>query len=342
MVKYLTAFLFILVNLNLSAVGQYAIDDQVRSIPDRQARDVKALAQYINKKASSNKQAVRGVYVWLTNNITYDVKSFMKGRAVESEPSAVLNNKIAVCHGYSRLFKALCDEMGIQSEIIPGYSRGYGNENRKRFQNTDHAWNAVKLEGKWYLLDATWGAGGINSTGNFEKKFNEDYFLSVPETFVHRHLPLLPMWQLLNCPVKLAEFEKGIPAVKQAVNKQDNCINYQDSIAYFTGLPTEKKKLKEAESAYRFNSQNHEALALGYIDYSFYISSQIKKRMTSRQEIQEAIQQQEKSLKYLLKAEKLLKKASSSSSLRHNRQIVQHNLQNARKNIKAMKRAIGS
>lgn len=342
MIKWIPAFLLVLVNLNLPAVGQYAIDDQVRSIPARQAGNVKALAQYIGKKASSDKAAVRGIYVWLTNNITYDVKSFMRGRPVESEPEAVLANKIAVCHGYSRLFKALCDEMGIQSEIIPGYSRGYGNEKRKRFQNTDHAWNAVKLEGRWYLLDATWGAGGINSTGNFEKKFNEDYFLANPETFVHRHLPLLPMWQLLDCPVELAEFEKGIPAVKQAMNKNDYCINYQDSIAFFTGLPKEKKKLKEAESAYRFNPQNHEALALGYIDYSFYISSQIKKRMTSRREIKEAIQQQEKSLKYLLKAEQLLNKASSSASLQQNRQIVQHNLQNARKNLKAMKRAIGS
>jgi uncharacterized protein (TIGR03000 family) len=42
---------------------------------------------------------------------------------------------------------------------------------------TAHAWNAVKLDGEWHLVDATWGAGGIKDK-QFVKKFKDYYFLA--------------------------------------------------------------------------------------------------------------------------------------------------------------------
>lgn len=51
----------------------------------------------------------------------------------------------AVCEGYAKLFQYLCYRTGIQATQISGIADGGG-----------HMWNAVKLDGDWYELDATW------------------------------------------------------------------------------------------------------------------------------------------------------------------------------------------
>ena len=49
-------------------------------------------------------------------------------------------NKV-VCEGYSRAMKILCDKAGIGCACIAG---------------DNHMWNAVQLDGVWYLMDLTW------------------------------------------------------------------------------------------------------------------------------------------------------------------------------------------
>lgn len=51
----------------------------------------------------------------------------------------------AVCEGYAKLFQYLCYRTGIHATQIPGIADGGG-----------HMWNAVRLDGDWYELDATW------------------------------------------------------------------------------------------------------------------------------------------------------------------------------------------
>ena len=51
----------------------------------------------------------------------------------------------AVCEGYAKLFQYLCYRTGIHATQISGIADGGG-----------HMWNAVKLDGDWYELDATW------------------------------------------------------------------------------------------------------------------------------------------------------------------------------------------
>jgi transglutaminase-like putative cysteine protease len=55
----------------------------------------------------------------------------------------------AVCNGFSRLVKLLCDDMGVDCRIVRGDVVGGGG----------HAWNLVKVDGQWYHLDVTWNDG---------------------------------------------------------------------------------------------------------------------------------------------------------------------------------------
>lgn len=61
-----------------------------------------------------------------------------------------LINKSAVCEGYAKAYKLLLDAMGISNEIIV---------------NDVHAWNAVKYEEQWYVVDVT--NGDVNNSYAF-------------------------------------------------------------------------------------------------------------------------------------------------------------------------------
>lgn len=63
-----------------------------------------------------------------------------------------LFESVAVCDGYSRLVKMLCDDMGIECRIVCGDVINAGG----------HAWNLVKVDDQWYHLDTTWNDGSAD------------------------------------------------------------------------------------------------------------------------------------------------------------------------------------
>lgn len=108
----------------------------------------------------------------------------------------------------------------IQVKKISGYAKGYGHSAANPITlsgDPNHAWNAVQLEGKWYLIDGTWGAGNLDTSNSFQKKFDEHYFLTDPKHFVSAHFPYMDKnmeeskkWQLLKKPISLEEFNKNV------------------------------------------------------------------------------------------------------------------------------------
>jgi len=339
--KKLSCFLFILVANFVQAnppADYERIDAHARATPPKYTNSIQELANYLAKPAQNNFETVRSFYVWMAENIEYDVDLFRRyqsGVSLNVAPQAVLDRKRAVCQGYAELFIALCEEVGIDSRLVPGYSKGFGNQNRTDFSLADHAWNAVQIDQKWYLLDVTWGAGGLNEKMQYQAKFTEKYFLAAPDKFVTDHMPLQPMWQLLACPVSISAFAAGDEAIAREVASNDNCLNFDEKIAWFDAMPRAEYDLKIAEDAYLFNPDNHLIMAKGYSDYAHHIMSNIKREMSSRQEIEEAMQAQENALEYLLKAQRLLKKVKQGGEAYE--QLVNQNIKNSEQNLKAMK-----
>ena len=70
----------------------------------------------------------------------------------------VLKNRFAVCSGYANLYQALGEKMGLKSAVVIGYAKGLGYLVGNA-SDANHAWNAVRINNSWYLIDATWGAG---------------------------------------------------------------------------------------------------------------------------------------------------------------------------------------
>ncbi|KAM6388904.1 kyphoscoliosis peptidase [Pluvialis apricaria] len=168
---------------------------------------VKALLQ----QAQTDLEKVRAIWMWICHHIEYDTVGYHSKNQRSSEPIDVLRTGKSVCEGYARLFEKMCSIAGIQCMKISGYSKGHGYKIGQTFTgNSDHAWNAVYLDGRWHLLDSTWGSGfADDSCTKFTFRYDEFYFLTHPALFINNHFPENSNWQLLKPALTLKDFEKN-------------------------------------------------------------------------------------------------------------------------------------
>lgn len=167
------------------------------------------LAQSITRGFETQDEKVQAIYYWVTHNIAYDVKLAEKIKKSKSDKKKYSSSKIkekqnkevvktlksnkGVCQQYSRVFQSLCEGVGIQCEFIGGYGK---SNPEKSGLGAKHAWNAVYLDGNWYLVDATFSAGYVDEKDKFHYAFNPAYFFSDPAAFQMNHHPSQQKWQL--------------------------------------------------------------------------------------------------------------------------------------------------
>jgi hypothetical protein len=200
----------------------YYIDQSVR---DYQSSAPALLISQLLSSQQTDRQKVTAIFRWVAENISYNVRR--GGRSWDyytyEEPDddsgmiikplnllvaeTVLRRKRAVCDGYARLFKTMCDNAGIPCEVVTGYARtGW----RQTKFSSNHTWNAVYFDSAWHLLDVTWASGYTNQRGDeFTHHFNDRYFLTPPEQFVLDHYPEDVRWTLLKAAPVLSEFNRS-------------------------------------------------------------------------------------------------------------------------------------
>jgi hypothetical protein len=127
------------------------------------------------------------IHDWICDNIAYDTGMFFSGRVSAQDYASVLKKKQAVCSGYANLFNEMARLAGIESIGINGYSKGFGYSGQIG-RNTDHAWNAVYISNKWYLIDVTWDAGSVDQR-TFIKGYSTEWLFLDPRPFLYSHLP---------------------------------------------------------------------------------------------------------------------------------------------------------
>lgn len=165
------------------------------------------LAYNLTHKLNTDIEKFRAIFYWVSNNINADdalnSKVLHKREKFKNDSLAfiswdkknkkkffkkLIKQKRTVCTGYAYLIKELCFFSNIECEIINGYGRTF-ESNVESLDLVNHSWNAVKLNNKWYLCDATWASGYSDSKGTFVKEYNEGYFLTEPKLFEKNHIP---------------------------------------------------------------------------------------------------------------------------------------------------------
>lgn len=189
------------------------IDAHALDVPRSKSRSLKRLVPYLVQPAQTETEKARAIYRWITENIAYDTKSYFSGRYRNRrvKTSHVLKRRRGVCDAYASLFRDMAKMAGLKVAKISGFAKGWGYEPGSADSNENHAWNAVRADGRWYLVDATWGAGYIDKkTRRFKKRFRDFYFLSSPQEFIYSHFPREEQWQLLHQPRTFNQFNQTV------------------------------------------------------------------------------------------------------------------------------------
>lgn len=192
-------------NPMLDSVRMEYIEKIIQTLPPREKLTIPTLQQYLKAYADqtnlSDVEKAYLVYYWVSHNIDYDLKSFRKGKELDTNADSVLKTGQSVCGGFSTLYHDLVTYLGIKCVNIDCFAKGYGFQIGEVIPNkTNHRHNAIELGGAWFLVDSTWGAGSV-SDNVYKKDFNNFYFCCEPKEFVLTHFPTDPQWQLLHQPI---------------------------------------------------------------------------------------------------------------------------------------------
>jgi transglutaminase/protease-like cytokinesis protein 3 len=186
------------------------------------------LCYKLTAKLPTKIEKFRAIYTWVCTNISSDIKQYNK---IVSKRKKLKNDSIALvkwnkeykrkafkkllkhnktmCTGYAYLIKELAFLVDIECKIIDGYGRTF-NSNVDILETVNHSWNAVKLNNKWYLCDATWSSGYMDENYNFTNDYNDGYFLTNPILFAKNHYPLQKKWLLNNVTTKITFIESPL------------------------------------------------------------------------------------------------------------------------------------
>jgi transglutaminase-like putative cysteine protease len=132
-----------------------------------------ALAQKITAGISDDRAKAQAIHDWIIgqSGIVYDEQGLKNGTYVNVQDAVtVLNQKLAVCAGFSDLNAALLRAAGIPAKVVYGQyvgsqQNGMSPEQICAMTNlTDgsaHGWNEVYVDGHWINEDITADAGSV-------------------------------------------------------------------------------------------------------------------------------------------------------------------------------------
>ena len=178
-------------------------------LPKREKSNLKSFKEIMKLKTDKLSEIEKAyiLFIWEGNNIDYDDESYFAGKSVDCTPDGAFKNGKTVCSGYSRLYKDIAIYLDLNVECVSCYSKGANYEPGDTISKTNHEYNVIKLNNKWYPIDPTWGAGHLEET-NYVRAFNDFYFLADPELLIKSHFPENEKWQLTKKKYTLEEFLK--------------------------------------------------------------------------------------------------------------------------------------
>ena len=154
-----------------------------------------AVLNQICDNTMSDYDKALAIYTWIIDNVQYDYNAVTYGDdnsygynlktnywmyydAYYLEGVFALNGtRVAVCDGMAKAYTLMCQMEGINCVRVTG-SVSSGST------SGGHAWNRVYLDGKWYILDTTWGGASnaskkslLNEECPTGESVNYSYFL---------------------------------------------------------------------------------------------------------------------------------------------------------------------
>ena len=215
--------------------------ENLKNLPD--------LAHKLTNDLDTEVEKFRAIYLWVCTNVANDYRLFLKNKKKREKYegdslklddwnekfkvklfSKLRKRKKTICSGYSYILSELSKLSNINCVMVNGFGRT-STTTIDNYTSANHSWNAVRLNRKWYLCDATWASGIVHPFNyGFKFNYNNGLFLTEPEFFALTHFPIESKWMLLQ--------PENTPSFDEFLN---NPIMYGTAYKNLEGLVAPKK-----------------------------------------------------------------------------------------------------
>lgn len=236
-----------------------------------------------NKTGEDEK--VRAIYNWITYHIKYDTKRFSRSDNNRFGNKKTLFRSKALCDEYANLFEAMCLAESIKCFTVDGYLKGYDYEPDDSLYTANHAWNMVKIDEQWHLVDLTLSAGYLVWVPKFKEYFNPlffqprtrsrlqfvfkrdtSFFKADPSGFISSHLPNIAAFQNIETPIDIYRFQTDS---SKKMEKVFPITGFNGAAENWFGATVNEKLFWHADSTVSFNFKNQMARAFDLSNAAF-------------------------------------------------------------------------
>ena len=164
---------------NIQFLPEYLFDRaKVKEHQKAMKSRVEKLARPAQKLSESEKE--KYIHDFICENVKYDKLK----NPYSHEIIGPLGQGVGVCEGIAKAVKVLCDELGVWCMIaICGNNPDKGIKYR-------HTWNIVRINGKYYHLDATFD-NTLTRNCTIGEEIRYDYFNLEDKSIFRDHEPLI-------------------------------------------------------------------------------------------------------------------------------------------------------
>ena len=257
--------------------------------------NIAKLTANVTKEMHSEEDKVLAIHEWITHHLKW--KNSKTHETHYKTAKKVLLKRKGGASAYVILFNEMCKFAKIECEIVrgnvtPEFSINY---NPKAYEISNHSWNAVKINGKWFLVDVTFDAGCMQKKKHPVKKFIEKnivipypggvkrfYFIKKKSKFIHKpsrnyylknqemletHFPLMPMWQLSEDTISSNIYRKKLWERKGHINSSSGEYEYDYNKEIDDYVFSVHPELVEGTDGNQHNDTNFVALANGEVKF---------------------------------------------------------------------------
>ena len=257
--------------------------------------NIAKLTASVTKDMPSEEDKVLAIHEWITHHVKWK-NSKAYETSYKTAKKAVFKRK-GPASSYVMLFDEMCKFAEIECKIVrgnvtPEYSANY---NPKAYEISNHSWNAVKINGSWFVIDVTFDAGCMKKKKYPVKKFIEKniaipypggvkrfYFIKKKSRFVHKpsrdyylknkemmetHFPLMPMWQLSEDTISSNIYRQKLWERKAHINSSSGEYEYDYNKEINDYVFSVHPDLVEGTDGNQHNDTNFVALANGEVNF---------------------------------------------------------------------------
>ncbi len=174
---------------------------------EQMKRDIADVVSKVERLCAASKDKEKTVHDYLVQNVSYSTDLYASD--AHSIKGALLDGS-AVCEGYARAFKLLCDAVELPCILINGTATDSNGNTEK------HAWNIIRKNKTNYHVDVTWDCG-IHTVSGIPLYYN------VPDEYISRdHIWQKNIWPKCS---DSSEIDKQIVPVVGKKSLKETLIN---------------------------------------------------------------------------------------------------------------------